>query len=459
MLRVVSPRSPARNVPHTRASAPAVLVQLPFPSQAQPDATIVRYYESYGELYQQLFPSYHVNDGDLWEAPLWVAHLDGAIGRDDTTFLDLSLTPYDANQCVQRIAAAVAPSSWICFSPLAQNLGLTTTISRALRAMGYRTMIGGNMTELLEPDAATVTYSGLLRGLRWNDLVVEGKQSSQGTVPLAGRTQAPLGYRPTFRLLKPFARRVPLIRVNASHGCLFQCTFCGDAWTNQLHVVPRADLQAEVDELLDLFPEANIVYVGDKTFGQSREAVENLLAVKATISRRLGFIVQTHVATVSDWLLDAMQALGVKAVELGFESGSTDLLREVHKGGSADSLARALRLLRSRGFAVILNVLGGLPAETDQSYDRTLRVLRETASDVFLYNLYNFVPYPKTPLFRSLQSRIVDWNFDRWREDCMVVYEPYHLTREASWEWFLEEVRCCTTLCERRLDLQERKYA
>jgi uncharacterized radical SAM superfamily protein len=433
-------------------------VQLPFPSQTQPDATLVRYYESYNELYRQLFPSYHVTGGDLWEAPLWVAHLDGAIGREDTTFLDLSLTPFDANQCVQRIAEAVPPSSWICFSPLAQNLGLTTTISRALRALGYRTMIGGNMTELLEPDAATVTYSGLLRGLRWDDLV-EGGQASHRSAPLAGPTQAPLRYRPRFRLLKPFARRVPLIRVNASHGCLFQCTFCGDAWTNQLHVVPRADLQAEVDELLDLFPEASIVYVGDKTFGQSRAAVENLLAVAATTSRRLGFIVQTHVATVSPWLLDAMQALGVKAVELGFESGSSDLLRQVHKGGGADSLARALRLLRSRGFAVILNVLGGLPAETDQSYDHTLRVLRETASDVFLYNLYNFVPYPKTPLFRSLHSRIVDWDFDRWREDGMVVYEPYHLSREASWEWFLEEVRCCTVLCDRRLHEQERMYA
>jgi radical SAM superfamily enzyme YgiQ (UPF0313 family) len=441
---------------HARAvAAPGrvVLVQLPFPSQSAPEPVLARYYEVYDALYRRAFPNYRTNAGDLWEAPLWVAHLDGAIGRDDTTFLDLSRAPYDAEACLQRIVQAHPRSTIIAFSPLAQNLRLTLEVSRALKQAEYRTVIGGNMSGLADPDATSVVYSGLLRGAPWADVIKADGHQRHAT--MAGRQQAPLGYRPRFRLLQPFADRVPLIRINASHGCLFSCTFCGDAWTSQLHVVPRVDLQAEFDELLDIFPNASMVYVGDKTFGQSREAVENLLAVAATARRRLRYVVQTHVEVVSPWLLDAMEALGVGSVELGFESGSHDVLRQIKKGAGQDSFRRALAMLRARGLPVILNVLGGLPSETDDSYARTAATLRETAPDVFLYNLYNFVPYPMTPLFGSLRSRIVDWNFDHWREDAMVVYEPYHLSREASWQWFLEEVRTCTDLCELRLRSEE----
>jgi hypothetical protein len=85
-------------------------------------------------------------------------------------------------------------------------------------------------------------------------------------------------------------------------------------------------------------------------------------------------------------------------------------------------------------------MMGGLDGETEQSHRQTLQWLRANQDALWLFNLYNFVPYPLTPDFPRLRKRIVNWNFADWREDSPVVYQPSHLTRERSWELFQEKI-------------------
>jgi radical SAM superfamily enzyme YgiQ (UPF0313 family) len=204
-------------------------------------------------------------------------------------------------------------------------------------------------------------------------------------------------------------------------------------------------LAAEVDEIRRVFPSTRLLYIGDKTFGQSPEAIANLGRV---IRPEYGFrlIVQTHVSMVTPELADTMIALGVEVVEIGFETASSTVLEELRKHGGARAYQRAIALLHARGLHVILNVLGGLPNESPDSQRETLAFMEEASNEVWLYNLYNFVPYPKTPLFPLLRSRIVEWDFQQWREDRPVVYEPYHQSRAQAWEHFLELVELATRL-------------
>ena len=210
------------------------------------------------------------------------------------------------------------------------------------------------------------------------------------------------------------------------------------------------EVAREVDQLVERYPRTRLVYIGDKTFGQSRESVDNLLTVFAD---RPGFrfIVQTHVLALHPWVLDAMSELGVVAVEMGFESADTELLRAGGKlsRGLDDYHAKLCRI-SDRGIGVVLNVMGGLAAETEASHFETARWLRDCADVVWLANLYNFVPYPLIPDFDRLQPRIHDWNYANWREDAPVVFRPYHLTPERSWELFLEKVSVMTDVLRSR---------
>ncbi|WP_296106751.1 radical SAM protein [uncultured Agrobacterium sp.] len=423
------------------------LVQLPFPSQADPAPEIVSYYENYSKLYRTVFPSYFIPDGELWEAPLWVAHLDGAIGRSDTTFHDLSRLPADAKNLSVSLLDSITGATGVFLSPLAQNFDLARDVSKLLLAEGVTTVIGGNMADLAEPADFTTIFRGLARG----GMLDEIRQSAgfAGTKPVLGRQLSPISYRPDYRYLKPFADKVPLIRLNSSHGCLFGCTFCGDAWSKQLHLVARDDLRSEFQDIKSTFPNLRTIYVGDKTFGQSKEAVSNLLDVACGAG--YDFIVQTHIELISDDLIDQMVELGVKVVEMGFETADSDLLRKMKKVSRSDRYLQAFEKMNSHGLKVILNVLGGLPHSTQDSHKKTMDFLWKTQDFIFLYNIYNFVPYPKTPIFPLIKNRIRDWNFAHWREDMPVVFEPFNQSAEDSWVQFREIVALCTAITGRKV--------
>lgn len=419
----------------------AHLVQLPFPSTSEPDPELSAYYRTYDEVFGTVLPEFFVPEGQLWEIPLWVAHLTALLEEAglESRFADLSRDTADATVCAGRLLAGTGPGELVLLSPLAQNFALAIEVSRQLTAQDRKVVLGGNMATLAPPENCFRVVRG--------QLTVEGARSLAGAVRGVsvtprnrGLQQQRITWSPDYRHLGGYAGNVPLLRVNASHGCLYECGFCGDAWSSQLTLVEQDALRREVDELARRFPDCRTVYIGDKTFGQSREAVANLLAA-FTDRRDYRFIVQTHVMQVRPWVVEAMLELGVVVVEMGFESADTRLLKAQNKlsRGLADYTER-IDLLRTAGLKVVLNVMGGLDEETESSHRSTVDWLLEHPDLAWLCNLYNFVPYPLSPDFATLRPRIFDWDFAHWREDAPVVYTPTHLSVDRSWQLFKEKI-------------------
>lgn len=419
------------------------IVQLPFPSTWSPEPDLDAYYRVYERRFTELLPEYFVPEGQLWEMPLWVAHLTALLDQVglESTFVDLSRA--GASACAQRLLDESAPGDLILMSPLAQNFALALEVSRSMQAAGRKCVLGGNMAPLVPPGTCHSVFRGQLDAGAAQRLAAIAHGGGQGLIQIAPRRGLQphrISWAPDYRHLEGYAGQVPLIRINASHGCLFECDFCGDAWSSQLTLVDRDALRREVDDLIERFPKCRIIYIGDKTFGQSREAVANLRAVFAG---RPGFrfIVQTHVMQVKPWVIEAMADLGVVVAEMGFESADTAMLKSQNKlSRGLDDYTRRIAALRAAGIHVVLNVMGGLDEETAESHRLTVQWQREHRELLWLCNLYNFVPYPLTPSFARLRPRIFDWDFANWREDAPVVYKPAHLTVQESWEMFKEKI-------------------
>ncbi|MFL0021376.1 B12-binding domain-containing radical SAM protein [Streptomyces sp. NBUL23] len=380
----------------------------------------------------------------LWEIPLWVAHLTSLLDTASigSSFCDLSKVHAEVAECAERIHAETAHGDLVLMSPLAQNFRLALGVAEQLEAAGRRVVLGGNMAPLTPPGAVHLVHRGQLDAA----LVKKLTMMAVGT---GGRLEKPaprglsaqrITWAPDYRHLDGYQGQVPLLRLNASHGCLYECSFCGDAWSKQLTLVHKDVLADEVDELTARFPDTRLIYIGDKTFGQSREAVGNLLEV---FRNRPGyqFIVQTHVMQVKDWVIEAMQQLGVVAVELGFESADSQMLKGLNKlSRGLDHYAEKINAISDAGLKTVLNVMGGLDEETEEAHRQTVRWFERNSSALWLFNLYNFVPYPLTPDFTHLRDRITNWDYSAWREDAPVVYQPKHLTSERSWELFQEKI-------------------
>ncbi|WP_229402282.1 B12-binding domain-containing radical SAM protein [Micromonospora okii] len=420
------------------------VVQLPFPSTQEPDRRLSDYYLDYDRAFRAFFPEYFIPSDGLWEMPLWVAHLTALLDTAgiDSTFQDLSRIPADVTACTEALMSATAPGDLVLASPLAQNLRLALDVAKHLEAEGRRVVLGGNMAPLAPEGAVHLVHRGQLDTAFVRRLAaLHGAGGGTSERPsVRGLSKDRITWAPDYRHLDGYGGKVPLLRLNASHGCLYECAFCGDAWSKSLTLVDKGALAAEVDQFAERFPETRLIYIGDKTFGQSREAVQNLIDV---FRDRPGyrFIAQTHVMQVKEWVIDSMRELGVIAVELGFESADSQMLKRLAKlSRGLDHYTGRIRELSDAGLKVVLNLMGGLDEETEESHRQTLDWLDENSSRLWLFNLYNFVPYPLVPDFPRLRDRIFDWDFSRWREDAPVVYRPAHLSPERSWELFQEKV-------------------
>ncbi|WP_037862919.1 B12-binding domain-containing radical SAM protein [Streptomyces sp. NRRL S-340] len=420
------------------------IVQLPFPSTHDPDPLLSQYYEDYDRTFRDFLPEYFIPSDGLWEIPLWVAHLTALLNTAgiDSAFSDLSKVPAEAEACCEPLLRDTAAGDLVLISPLAQNFRLALDIAKRLEAAGRRVVLGGNMAPLAPKDAVHIVHRGQLDAdfVRRLARLAAGTGGAMEKPVERGLSASRITWAPDYRHLNGFGGKVPLLRLNASHGCLYDCAFCGDAWSRQLILVDKKALAAEVDEITARFPETRLIYIGDKTFGQSREAVENLLEV---FRDRPGyrFIAQTHVMQVKDWVVEAMTELGVVAVELGFESADSQMLKRLGKlSRGLSDYTKKIHTLSDAGLKVVLNMMGGLDEEGERSHAQTIEWLEENSASLWLFNLYNFVPYPLTPDFPQLRERIFDWDFANWREDAPVVYRPQHLTPERSWELFQEKI-------------------
>jgi radical SAM superfamily enzyme YgiQ (UPF0313 family) len=74
-------------------------------------------------------------------------------------------------------------------------------------------------------------------------------------------------------------------------------------------------------------------------------------------------------------LLGKMAAAGLRRLDVGFESGSPQVLRSMVKGYRIEHAERNLRDCRDAGIDVLLNVIVGFPGETEEDYRMTKEFL------------------------------------------------------------------------------------
>ncbi|HET9895221.1 MAG TPA: RiPP maturation radical SAM C-methyltransferase [Streptosporangiaceae bacterium] len=164
--------------------------------------------------------------------------------------------------------------------------------------------------------------------------------------------------------------------VEFSRGCWWgekhHCTFCGlNALGMAYRAKPPDHAIAELASLLTEYPAVQV------------EAVDNILDMKyistmcAKLAERrwdisLFFEVKANLTREQ---LDLLHKAGVRRIQPGIESLSTNVLDLMRKGSSMLLNLRLLKWARYYGISVSWNLLGGFPGETDEDYAGQLKLI------------------------------------------------------------------------------------
>jgi radical SAM superfamily enzyme YgiQ (UPF0313 family) len=161
-----------------------------------------------------------------------------------------------------------------------------------------------------------------------------------------------------------------------------------------------ANVVAEVRRSLELFPQAAEVFFDDDTFTAAGERARAL-------SRELGRLNFTWSATArvntSYETLKAMKEGGLRLLVVGFETGDPLVMQKIRKGATLDLGRRLVKWCRELGIQVHGTFMVGLPGESKQSIEASIRFACELDPDTIQVSLAT--PYPGTEFYDYCRDR------------------------------------------------------
>ena len=211
------------------------------------------------------------------------------------------------------------------------------------------------------------------------------------------------------------------ITIITSRGCPHKCIFCvGSKMVGGK--VRFCDSISVVDEIemvmKEGFKKINIV---DDLFTANKK---HAFAVCDEIMKRgieVEWGVFARVDTVTPDLLNKMREAGCSMLLYGVESGSQEILDKVKKKITIEKCVEAVKMAKEAGMVPMASFILGLPGETLDTVDRTLKFGKELSAS---YGFHLLAPFPGTEVRERAEEYGIKILTDDWRKydaNCAIV--------------------------------------
>ena len=191
----------------------------------------------------------------------------------------------------------------------------------------------------------------------------------------------------------------PYLSLYTGRGCRSKCTFCLWPQTVGGHRYRTRSVDnvvAEIAHARRLFPQVKEYFFDDDTFTDDLPRAE-------AIARGLGRLGVTWScnakADVPAASLKVFRDNGLRLLLVGYESGSQTILNNVRKGTRVDRAREFTRAARALGIKIHGTFILGLPGETRETIETTIRFAQEIDPHTLQVSLA--APYPGTALYEQ----------------------------------------------------------
>jgi radical SAM superfamily enzyme YgiQ (UPF0313 family) len=195
----------------------------------------------------------------------------------------------------------------------------------------------------------------------------------------------------------------PYVSLYTGRGCRSKCTFCLWPQTVGGHRYRTRSAEHVADEIAlaaRYFPQVKEYFFDDDTFTDDLPRAE-------AIARRLGKLGVTWScnakANVPYETLKVLKDNGLRLLLVGYESGNQKILNHIKKGIRLDIARRFTKDAKSLGIKIHGTFIVGLPEETRETIEETIRFACEIDPDTIQVSIA--APYPGTELYREALER------------------------------------------------------
>src|SRR5690242_3270803 len=227
----------------------------------------------------------------------------------------------------------------------------------------------------------------------------------------------------------------PYVSFYTGRGCRSKCTFCLWPQTVGGHRYRTRSVGNVIDEIRyakSVFPQVQEFFFDDDTFTDDVARTE-------AIAKELGKLGVTWScnakANVRRETLKVMRDNGLRLLLVGYESGNQKILHNIKKGMLVDVAKRFTKDCHELGIAIHGTFILGLPGETKETIEETIRFATEINPHTIQVSLA--APYPGTFLYRqALENGWLDDANAELVDDHGVQIAPLHYPHLSHSEIF-----------------------
>lgn len=189
----------------------------------------------------------------------------------------------------------------------------------------------------------------------------------------------------------------PFTLINTSRGCPYPCTFCivKPYYGNRVRRHSIDYILREIQECVDRYGLDEFLF-WEEVFTLDRQFVLEFCRSVTERGLRIRWAATTRVTSVEEDVLRAMKQAGCYLLGLGVESSNQEILDRAKKRQTVADVERAVTLCKKAGIATMGHCIFGLPGETRETAEETIRFMTRLGLDYM--QSYCAVPYPKTEL-------------------------------------------------------------
>jgi len=209
-----------------------------------------------------------------------------------------------------------------------------------------------------------------------------------------------------------------------SRGCIYNCAFCAAAASLSKEFGTReksvASVKSEISKLIELYPDIQSIRVLDDLFLKNSNSVSRAIEIFKDFD--LQWRSMAHVQTfkdVSDETIRLLEKSRCKELFIGIESGSPDILKQIHKTSNVELIKKNVTKLLMNNINVKGYFIYGFPNETVDDFEKTY-MLAEYFKNVskvygskFRTSVFQFRPYHGTEIYHDLKSKLGNDTFTR----------------------------------------------
>ncbi len=284
-------------------------------------------------------------------------------------------------------------------SYLPETLLANPEIDYAIMGEGERAIVELASTIVNGNESAAAIIAGVACKRQGKNILNQPKFiENMDEIPYPARHLLPLElYDRTIEFLKA----KPADVMSIARGCVFNCGFCETRklWGNMCRAFSPKRVIGEIQDLQSRYGTKGIYFINDNFTLRKKETLE-LCSQMVGNKLDLEWVCDTRVDLVNQELLAAMSKAGCKTIWFGVESGSPRILQRIGRNTTLQQIEDAFKLCRKNGIEVACSFMLGLPDETLQDMETSLKFAQKLNPDWCQFNI--FIAYPDSKLYQEM---------------------------------------------------------